>query len=304
MNHQLPSPHERLYELLEVLRPDFDKHEEAAQEGGWSDGDISLNAEQARRLKRGDDLDEAREELAELLEKHPNLIDARLIDTWYEIARADDLLGEAVQDVAVPEHLQQQILAAIDSHKSVVQAKASSYKWFANRFNAVAAGLAVVASIVTMVAWWMLADPFGGLQKDQVLAAASKCFADGPSPSAESLSGPQSPETKGILKNFAPGEDVLSPDAATWERVDYKIFDSPAIVYRFKDEHGNEAALFVIREPRAVKGLINRPPQRPQLMTAGRSIGAWQSDGLVYVLVSSGNEDAWRSLLVPQRPVT
>lgn len=248
-------------------------------------------------------MDAARKELTELLEKHPNLIDSRLIDTWHEIARVDDLLGEAVQDVAVPEYLQQQILSAVHAHKSSVRAKASLYKRRANRLwmVAIVASLAVLIAVFSIK--WFMVDSFSGLQKEQLLTSASSCFAEGASPLAKSLSGPLSEKEQKMLDHFVPSEDVLSPNAATWESVS-EIFDSPAVVYRFEDQHGNRAALFVVCQSRPVAGLIDRPPRRPQLTTAGRSVGAWQSDGLLYVLVSSGDKNAWRSLLVPQRPVT
>lgn len=276
MNHEPLSPsraNQRLHELLEVLRPDFGEREEDAQQ------------------------DAAREELAELLEKQPHLI-----EVWHEIARIDDMVSEAVQDVVVSERFKLRLWDSIQSHKSFLT-KAQRYRRRARQLNLAFLVIGASVLVVMLVAWHFMPDRFGDWQKNQVLSVASEFFDKGPSPSAQDFSVDLTDEMRAIVESYTPSEDVLQPSKATWEVVD-DFLGRRAMVYRFKDSRGNRAALLVVQQEKPVVGLIDRPPRRPHLMTAGHTVGAWQSDGLLYVLVSSGNENAWRSLLVPERPVT
>lgn len=247
-------------------------------------------------------LDTAREELTELLEKNPHFL-KHAVELWPEIARVDSLISDAVRDVAVPEGFRLRLLDSIQAHKATFGKTQKLYKRRAWQLSLVATVIAASISVVMLAFQYFLHDHAGNWQKDQVLSVASKLFSEDPSASAKDLSLPRSEKEQAILDKHIASEDVLEPNAATWEVVD-RFRGSRAVIYRFEDEHGNRAALFVVQQSKPVAGLIDRPPRRPQLMTAGNTAGAWQSDGLVYVLVSSGGEDAWRSLLVPQRPVT
>lgn len=278
-SNQSQSPLGRLYELLEVLRPDFEGQDEVApSEVG------------------------ARAELAELLEKYPHLI-----DVWHEIARVDDLLGEAITDVAVPEGLKDRLIEAVHDPKrmsadKVLAGKSSGERRFA-KTRVVATVLAASLLLMASIAWWFASSSPRAWNENQVLTIAAGHFAKETSVSAKDLSASLSESERTLLQQYVPSEDVLQPSVATWEKVD-DFLGRSAVVYRFDDRQGNQAALFVIRQDQPVTGLVDRPPHRPQLMTAGRVAGAWQSDGLLYVLVSSGGENGWRSLLVPDRPMT
>ncbi|MGD9126680.1 MAG: hypothetical protein PVH19_04805 [Planctomycetia bacterium] len=276
MNDQLQNPSqppERLYELLEVLRPDAGECGDGAQQ------------------------DAAREELAELLEKNP-----RLIETWHEIARVDDLLCEAVQDVAVPTGLPMRILDSLQHKQRRASGRSSEVPRF-SRMRLIASALAVSILVAGGIVWWFAANNSNRWNEDQVLSVASNYFTQETPASARDFSSNLTKEDRELLRQYVPSEDVLKPDTVTWE-VAGDFLGRRAVVYRFEDRHGNRAALFVVQQDQSVTGLLDRPPRRPRSMTGGRSAGAWQSDGLLYVLVSSGDERTWRSLLVPARPVT
>ena len=282
MNDQNPNPiepPERLYELLEVLRPDVEEQGDGAQQ------------------------DAAREELAELLEKHP-----ALIEVWHEIARVDDLMAEAVQDVAVPEGLQLRILDSLQHKRRRVPGSMPITRRFF-QFRWVASVLVASIAVVCIVAWWFgTPEKPEPLTENQVLMAALNCFEQEASPSAKLLTAPRTKEEQAILDRYPPPYDDIDirqlPENATWELVD-DFLGRQALVCRFKDKDGNRLALFVVpdqEEP--VTGLTNRPPRHPCLMTAGRTAGAWRLDNNLYVLVSAGDETAWRSIFKPARPVT
>jgi hypothetical protein len=61
------------------------------------------------------------------------------------------------------------------------------------------------------------------------------------------------------------------------------------------------AVLFVIKATRT--DLPSSAPRTPQSTTAGFAIGAWQSGGLMYVLVVRGNEHDYQRLLHPVQPL-
>ena len=281
MNNQNPNPiepPERLYELLEVLRPDVEEQGDGAQQ------------------------DAAREELAELLEKHP-----ALIEVWHEIARVDDLMAEAVQDVAVPEGLQLRILDSLQHKRRHVSGSMPiTRRFFQLRW--VASVLATSILVACFIAWWFSpTEKPEPLTENQVLMAALNCFEKEASPSAKLFTS-LTKEEQTILDRYPPPHDDIDigslPEGATWELVD-DFLGRRALVCRFKDKDGNRVALFVVPDQgEPVAGLTNRPPRHPCLMTAGRTAGAWRLDNNLYVLVSAGDETAWRSVFKPARPVT
>ncbi|HTU25106.1 MAG TPA: hypothetical protein VMF30_06900 [Pirellulales bacterium] len=71
------------------------------------------------------------------------------------------------------------------------------------------------------------------------------------------------------------------------------------VVYSLAQGAKSRAVLFVLPGRRA--GLPPTAPFDPQSATGGLSISAWQSQGLVYVLVVEGDPRAYRRLLNPGR---
>ncbi len=61
------------------------------------------------------------------------------------------------------------------------------------------------------------------------------------------------------------------------------------------------AVLFVLKATR--RDLPSSMPRTPQSTTAGYAIGAWQSGGLMYVLVVRGNQQTYQKLLHPVQPL-
>jgi hypothetical protein len=71
------------------------------------------------------------------------------------------------------------------------------------------------------------------------------------------------------------------------------------VVYSLAQGAKSRAVLFVLSARRP--GLPGAPPLAPQSATGGLTISAWQSQGLVYVLVVEGDERAYRRFLNPGR---
>jgi hypothetical protein len=71
------------------------------------------------------------------------------------------------------------------------------------------------------------------------------------------------------------------------------------VVYSLAQGAKTRAVLFVLSARRP--GLPAAVPLTPQSATGGLNISAWQSQGLVYILVVEGDERAYRRLLLPGR---
>jgi hypothetical protein len=71
------------------------------------------------------------------------------------------------------------------------------------------------------------------------------------------------------------------------------------VVYSLAEGAKSRAVLFVLSAKRP--GLPGAAPLTPQSATGGLTISAWQSQGLVYVLVVEGDERAYRRFLNPGR---
>ena len=63
---------------------------------------------------------------------------------------------------------------------------------------------------------------------------------------------------------------------------------------------GTTATLYVV--PARVSHLPAAPPERLGIVSGGRAVASWQENGLLYVLVVHGNEQAYQSFI--KRPMT
>jgi hypothetical protein len=73
------------------------------------------------------------------------------------------------------------------------------------------------------------------------------------------------------------------------------------VAYDLTQGRNTHAVLFVLGTSR--RDLPIAPPHVPQSTTAGLAIGAWQSGGLLYVLVVQGDERAYRKFFSQSRPL-
>ena len=100
----------------------------------------------------------------------------------------------------------------------------------------------------------------------------------------------------------APADLPLPPaivgKSLSWQVV-AKAVARHGVVYRLSQGAGARAVLFVLSAKRA--GLPQSAPVNPQSSTGGLSISAWQSQGLVYVLVVEGDQRAYRRFVSPSR---
>jgi hypothetical protein len=89
--------------------------------------------------------------------------------------------------------------------------------------------------------------------------------------------------------DYPMSRDLRQSATTRWRRV-AKFLGGEAVAYDLP-EIGGKATLYVVR--RTVADLPTSPPDRPDLSTAGNSVAAWGSGGLVYVLVVQGDERSY-----------
>jgi len=83
-----------------------------------------------------------------------------------------------------------------------------------------------------------------------------------------------------------PEDAVLAePHGWRWVRTS---FDSRTVAYNLTARLGSGTVLLVARSKVKVNGLNVVPPLKPLPVSGNQSVGAWQKDGLVYVLVVRG----------------
>ena len=95
-----------------------------------------------------------------------------------------------------------------------------------------------------------------------------------------------------------PGDFPISPDIARFTKVRWRKVESflegGAVAYDLPSR-GGRATLYVTNC--TIAGLPPFPPPLPSLSTGGNSAAAWQSDGLLYVLVVQGDAQTYADYL-------
>ena len=71
----------------------------------------------------------------------------------------------------------------------------------------------------------------------------------------------------------------------------------PGVAIRLVRGDGTVAMLYAVRG--TATALPAGPPARPQSTTGGKSVGYWQSNGVIYVLVAPGDERLYRQFVSP-----
>jgi hypothetical protein len=226
----------------------------------------------------------------------------------------DTTLAEAFRDVPVPNGLADRIAARLAAEREAQAAPADgeqateteaaeptpevsragrrvSRRWLLAGVGSVA----VVAASIT-VAVLVLGQKAPALDAAAVCEEAMRLFESDWDEPGES-----------VVQNAPPGGYPPSPDLGVlrfpemrwrWAR---DFLGHRAVAYDLTRPGSPRATLYVVRCN--VPGVPALPPPRPAFTTGNRSTAAWQTDGLLYVLVVEGGRETYRDLL-PQRTWT
>jgi len=242
--------------------------------------------------------------LAEQLAANPELA-----DLFERLRHLDASLAEAFRDVPLPEGLEGRIttrLAAVRNGRSaageeqpasqapavepVAEAAAPGRRFSRRWLLAGGAVVAVAASVVLAVVAPGKARPV--LDRDDVLEAAKADFdrwiARGELPDGGQAQGdyPLSRDVRPLAVPQVPRRSIGN------------FLGCQGVAYHLSlgQSGAPRATLYVLRA--SVPGLGSLPPSKPASETGGRSVAAWQTDDLLYVLVVAGGRRSYQSFLV------
>jgi hypothetical protein len=147
-------------------------------------------------------------------------------------------------------------------------------------------GLFIGAAASVMAATVLLAMIFGfkaqhAITRDQILQTAAQLFDTEPREAGQLLAEVSPPA------DYPFSREVIQVRGTQWRWVKEDLLENRAVAFDLPGPPGARATLYALK--RSVPGLPAEAPPLPQLSTNGRSAAAWQSEGLVYVLVVEGD---------------
>jgi hypothetical protein len=223
------------------------------------------------------------------------------------VQRADALIKAAFADVPVPADLAGKVLrrlgdetvsrpAAPSGSQKTIQAdspallsseQVSPLPKQISRRGLMAGLAAVAASVAIAAAIWMHNHRSPSLSLGQVIDTSMDFFGRDNAPPGEPVSNVEPPADFPISPEIARFRDVR------WRRVG-NFMGGPAVAYDLPSR-GGKATLYVAKC--TADGLPQFPPPQPTLSTGGNSAAAWQSGGLLYVLVVRGDAQTYADFL-------
>lgn len=228
------------------------------------------------------------------------------------LQRLDGKLAQTYRDVPVPECLAERIVARLEatrgrplgSEESTAPAAAPTAESpapTAVRRVSRRAIWAAVASVGTMAAAVLLVAILNRpgpveITRETAVAEAIQHFGAQMSELDWRSSEVKSPS------RYPFSREVLPVAHMRWAPL-HGFLGRDGVVYEMVAANGTRAALYVVAD--APANLPSLPPRLPAIFTAQRSASAWQSEGLLYVLVVDGSPQRYQQVLDIRRgPVT
>lgn len=241
-----------------------------------------------------------------------------LDDAYERLQRVDSAIRSAFADVSVPDDLAARILHRLssashdalsdessDSSRATINAPALAEpvavaidrsskalrRWLLAGVGSVGLGVAV-----SLLAVAVLRTDSRPLTDDQVLEAAMAVFDREAGVPPGRLVAEAAPPSGHPFSRF-----VRQNPHIRWRWIK-EFLEQSAVAYDLARPGEPRATLYVVR--RTVAGLPSAPPARPTLTTHHRSVAAWQTGSLLYVLVVDGGLPSYRGLLnLPHGPL-
>jgi hypothetical protein len=237
--------------------------------------------------------------------------DSQLAQKHQRLQRLDAALGEAVRDVPVPEGLAQRLLDRLDAAAKASQPPGESVKMLPSRRMTtrrrwlVATTAGAVAASLAVGAFFALRP--GGYTEAEVLDVAVQLFDAPPTEASRVLGDEEASRVLGDeerlgVKGFPLGSEIAVTSAARCRPV-RDFLGRKAVAYELTDWAGARATLYVVQCDDKVADLDAVAPQQPTRTTGNRAVAAWQTGGLLYVLVVEGDSRTYRGFLKPNGPL-
>lgn len=233
--------------------------------------------------------------------------DPEVREVFERCQRVDATLAEVFRDVPVPEGLADRItarLAAVRNGRGAfgegqsaatttvpepIAKVAPSRRRVSRRWLlAGAGGMAVAASLV--VALIIGSRELPVLERAEVLDGAIDFFDDDWNREGQLAAQTQPP----LAYPAGPEFDVAKFPQIRWRRIG-DFLGCEGVAYDMARPGGARATLYVVKC--TVPNLPSGPPLTPSRTTGNRSVGAWQTGDLLYVLVVEGGHRTYQSFL-------
>ncbi len=233
-------------------------------------------------------------------------VDDVLRARFERLQRADAAIKAAFADVPVPADLAERVLRRLS--ETTIQpvdlitttlehaqeppallplAAVAARQKFVSRRRVLAGFAVIAASAAVASAIWLHSHHAPSLTPGQVIETAMDFFARDKASPGERVGSVAPPGDFPISADIARFTDVR------WRRVE-RFAEGDAVAYDLPSRSG-KATLYVSKC--TVAGLPPYPPAQPALSTGGNSAAAWQSGGLLYVLVVQGDAQNYADYL-------
>lgn len=216
--------------------------------------------------------------------------DPRIAELYRRVQRLDRRIATTFQAAAVPGGLEQRILRGLEASAAMRpvansgRAVGHAAPWRRRVMGIVAAAAAV---LVIVGAWWIWSSG-PRITTDNIWTMAAR-WCEGVDP--------QSWRPMATAPDGYPTSPRVLARPFGWQPV-RPALGGGGVLYDLSGPAGPPALLLVIRS--RVEGLPTRPPGQP-LWTQNRSMAAWQSGPLLFVLILDGPPERYRRY-VDNRP--
>ena len=235
--------------------------------------------------------------------------DSQLKDVFQRLQCLDAKFAEAFRDVPVPDGLADRITARLaadrgpggalpEEHQTgetgvpgpIAQVLKPRKRLSRRRLLAATAGVAVAASVVVALVVGNGGQPVR--QPEEVWQGARDFFERDWEEPSELVATSQPPAAYPAGADFG----ISNFPQIRWRQIRGFLGECKGVAYDMEPPGSPRATLYVVKCK--VPGLsFSAPPFAPSSTTGGRSIGAWQTGGLLYVLVVEGGDRTYRGFL-------
>lgn len=240
--------------------------------------------------------------------------DDQIRDDLARLQRLDSVISQALQSVAIPDQLEDRIIANLTDHATEMErrngeqdrsvllleideaTKSGPDDPVSAQTNRMIFGwttrsvvlCAAAASVTLLLFVWQWFDRTTSINVDSVVMATAKWrdsfVGEGSKPETAPRTHPVSSNVIGRTDSWAKAGEKLNQ------------LDRQAVVYRIDGPASRHSLLFVIR-PQSAMQLPILPPKKPHNNTGGWSVSAWQEGPLMYVLMVPGTVEQYRNSL-------
>ncbi len=219
--------------------------------------------------------------------------DPRLAAELRRVQAWDRQLSPALDDVPIPAGLADRLLAAVTAEIS--QAESSTIVAPAKPEGSVSRrralwGIGMVAGIAASLLLAIFLRP------TPTIYLESAALLDEIRQELPALSDQWSTELASAAATHPVDDLALAASARRWQLFDTSL-DRQAVVYDLALPGRKRAMLIVMKRDRVESDLPSMPARGPLSNTEGVCLGAWQRDGLIYVLVVEGTPARFGSYL-------